>query len=76
MTPSAPTNPVFVQQTSARKVGSSLTLTPSQVVTAGDRLIVQVGVWSSANATTSAVTDSAGNTYTKLVAFTASDHTR
>ena len=55
---------------------SSLTLTPSQVVTVGDRLIVQVGVWSSANATTSAVTDSAGNTYTELVAFTASDHTQ
>ena len=75
VTPSAPTNPVFVQQTSARTVASSLTLTPTQVVTVGNRLIVQVGVWSASNATTSAVTDSAGNTYTKLVAFTASDHT-
>ncbi|HEY5115468.1 MAG TPA: fibronectin type III domain-containing protein, partial [Nakamurella sp.] len=75
VTPVAVTAPVFVQQTSARKNAASLTLTPTQAVTAGNRLIVQVGVWSATNATASAVTDSAGNTYTKLAAFTASDHT-
>jgi hypothetical protein len=32
-------------------------------------------VWNSAQATASSVTDSAGNTYTELTHFTASDHT-
>jgi hypothetical protein len=44
--------------------------------TANNRLIVQVGVWSSASATVSTVTDSAGDTFTKLTSFTASDHTQ
>ena len=44
-------------------------------VTSGNRLIVEMGVWSYGNASASGVTDSAGNTYTKLTAFKASDNT-
>jgi hypothetical protein len=75
VTPTAVANPEFVQQVSARRAASTVTLVPGQVITTGNRLIVQVGIWSAANATASAVTDTAGNTYTKLSAFTASDHT-
>ncbi len=44
-------------------------------MTAGDRLVVEVGVWSSAAATATSVTDSAGNSYTELLHFQASDKT-
>ena len=65
-----------MQQVSAVKAsGTSLTLTPGTAVTSGDRLIVEVGVWSGGNATASSVTDSAGNTYTELTHFKASDNT-
>ena len=68
--------PAFVQQVAAHHgTASSLAVTPSAAVTAGDRLVVEVGVWSSGSATASGVTDSAGNPYTELTHFTASDHT-
>jgi hypothetical protein len=38
-------------------------------------MVVEVGVWSSSAATASAVTDSAGNTYTELTHFKAGDNT-
>jgi hypothetical protein len=38
-------------------------------------MVVEVGVWSSGHGTASGVTDSAGNTYTELTHFTASDGT-
>jgi hypothetical protein len=44
-------------------------------VTIGNRLLVEVGVWNSSGATASSVTDSAGNTYTELTHFKASDNT-
>ena len=68
--------PTFVQQAAAHH-GSAATLavTPAAAVTAGDRLVVEVGTWSSGSATASTVTDSAGNGYTELSHFTASDHT-
>jgi hypothetical protein len=80
---SAPSNAVtpanaavsFVQQVSARGHGTSLAVTPGSAVTAGDRIVVEVGVWSSSNATASSVTDSAGNTYAELTHFTAPDGT-
>src|SRR5205823_54733 len=43
--------------------------------TAGNRLVVEVGVWGSGAPTASAVTDDAGDTFVKLLSFTASDHT-
>lgn len=50
-------------------------MTPGSAVAAGDRMVVEVGVWNSSGATASAVTDSAGNTYTELTHFKASDGT-
>ena len=68
--------PAFVQQASAHSGGSTaLGAKLPGAVTAGNRLVVEVGVWSAAQATTGSVTDSAGNTYTELTHFTASDHT-
>jgi hypothetical protein len=68
-------SPAFVQQVSNRGVGSSLVVQPTSNVTSGNRLIVEAGVWSSGNASASAVSDSAGNTYTELTHFKASDNT-
>jgi Domain of unknown function (DUF1929)/Fibronectin type III domain len=67
--------PAFVQQVSKRANATSVALQPSSNVTTGDRLIVEVGVWDNANDSASAVTDSAGNTYTELTHFKASEHT-
>ena len=54
---------------------TSLTLTPSTNISTGNRLVVEVGVWSSSGATAASVTDSAGNTYVELLHFKASDET-
>ena len=68
--------PAFVQQVTGHGLNlTKLTLTPTSNVTAGDRLVVLVGVWSNGAATAKSVTDSAGNTYVELLHFTASDHT-
>ncbi len=73
----ASAGPAFVQQTSAHGSGkTSLKLTPTSPITAGNRLVVTVGVWSSSNATAASVTDSAGNSYTDVLHFTASDGTQ
>ena len=45
-------------------------------VTTGNRLVVEVADWSSGHATTSSVTDSAGDTFTELTSATASDGTQ
>src|SRR5438034_4962760 len=69
--------PTFVQQATAHGAGSAArAVTMPQVTTAGNRLVVEVGVWNSANATVSTVTDTAGDTFVKVLAFTASDHTQ
>jgi hypothetical protein len=76
VTPNATVTPVFVQQASAHGSNkTSLAVTPTANVTAGNRLIVLVGVWNSGHPTTSTVTDSAGNTYVEVMHFTASDGT-
>ncbi len=68
--------PTFVQQADAHHAAvSSLAVTTPSAVTAGNRLVVEVGVWNSRSATASAVKDSAGDTFTELTHFTASDHT-
>jgi hypothetical protein len=64
-----------VQQVSAHGHAGSLAVTPGSAVAAGDRLVVEVGVWNSSGATASGVTDSAGDSYTELTHFTASDGT-
>jgi hypothetical protein len=70
---SAPT--AFVQQVTARVSATSKAVTLPAAITTGNRIVVQVGIWSGAHATAKLVKDAAGNTYTKLVAFAASDGT-
>jgi hypothetical protein len=74
VTPSAA--PRFIQRVSDRSDASpNLLLTPASNITAGDRMIVMAGVWSEGKATISGVTDSAGNTYTKVTSVKASEDT-
>jgi hypothetical protein len=76
VTPVAITVPAFVQQATAHAGRTAaLGVTPANNITTGNRLVVEVGVWNSSSATTSSVTDSAGNTYVELTHFAASDHT-
>ncbi len=64
-----------MQQVSAHGHAGSLAVTPGSAVAAGDRRVVEVGVWNGSGGTASGVTDSAGNTYTELTHFTAPDGT-
>jgi outer membrane protein assembly factor BamB len=74
--PPPPGGPSFVQQTAAEKHAvASLTLTPASNLTAGDRLIVEVGAWSYQNAGAATVTDSAGDQFTELAHFRGPDET-
>lgn len=76
VTPTATPAPNFVQSATVHGQGSATrTISMTNPIVAGDRLIVEVGVWSSTHAIASAVTDSAGNTYTEALHFTASDAT-
>jgi hypothetical protein len=73
----AGTTPTFVQQVSAHSgKAASIAATLPANTTAGNRLVVEVGVWSSGAATASTVTDSAGDSFVKLLSFAASDHTQ
>jgi hypothetical protein len=68
------TCPCFVQQVTAHDGGVlSLAATPSSPLTSGNRLVVEVDVWSSQAATTATVTDSAGDPFTELAQFAAPD---
>ena len=76
VTPAASTAPVFVQSKSAHSLNvTSLTLTPGSAITAGNRLLVETGVWNSSGSTVSSVTDSAGNKYVELAHWKASENT-
>ena len=73
-----PAGPVFVQQTwtgaasvTTAGLGGAL---PSNV-TAGNRLIVLTEMWAFSGPTAATVTDSVGNTYTKLLGFKGPDNT-
>ena len=68
--------PAFVQQASTHASGvSTLAVTPSAPLGTGNRLVVEVGVWSGSAATTSSVTDTAGDTFTEVSHFTGPDKT-
>ncbi|WP_018682977.1 fibronectin type III domain-containing protein [Actinokineospora enzanensis] len=67
--------PAFVQKASARAVATSKAVTLPNAVVAGNRIVVQVGIWSSGHATAKTVKDAANNTYTKLTAVVAADGT-
>jgi Domain of unknown function (DUF1929)/Fibronectin type III domain len=76
VTPSAAAVPSFVQQASTHVASaSSISVTPTAPLGSGDRLVVEVGAWSAAKATTSGVTDSAGDTFTEVSHFTGPDQT-
>ncbi|MBV9285051.1 MAG: fibronectin type III domain-containing protein, partial [Acidimicrobiia bacterium] len=76
VTPGTVLTPSFIQQVAAHAAGvTSLTVTPGSGVTVGNRLVVLVGVWSSGAATAQSVTDSAGNIYTEVLHFAASEKT-
>ncbi|MBI4899051.1 MAG: fibronectin type III domain-containing protein, partial [Actinobacteria bacterium] len=76
VTPTPSGGIAFVQQTSGRTAASSLALVPAQTISTGDRLIVQVGIWSLSGATAKSVTDAAGNSWTRLTSTVASDGTQ
>jgi hypothetical protein len=68
--------PVFVQSKSVHSLNvTSLTVTPGSAITAGDRLLVETGVWNSSGSAISSVTDSAGNDYVELAHWKASENT-
>jgi hypothetical protein len=68
--------PCFVQQAASHAGGvTSLQVIPSSPLTTGNRLIVEVGVWSGHKATAASVSDSAGDPFTELTRFVASDGT-
>jgi hypothetical protein len=76
VTPSPAASPTFAQQASTHASGvTSLAVTPQAALAPGDRLVVEVGAWGSPSATTSSVTDSAGDTFTEVSHFTGSDKT-
>jgi hypothetical protein len=66
----------FVQQVGTY-VGSatSLSVAPAANLTAGNRLVVLAGIWGSGGPTASGVADSAGDTFTEVLHFKASDGT-
>ncbi len=67
--------PAFVQQVSVHANAASVKLTPTSAITAGNRIVVMVGIWNASSATAKSVTDSAGNAYTEVLHFKASDNT-
>ena len=76
VTPSGTSSPAFVQEVAGHAHNvASLAVTPTTALASGNRLVVEVGVWSSAKATASSVKDSAGDTFTELLHFKASDGT-
>ena len=76
VTPTAATAPSFVQQASTHAAAaSSISVTPTAPLGSGNRLVVEVGVWKGTKATTSSVTDSAGDTFTEVSHFTGPDQT-
>ena len=74
--PAVAARPAFVQQVSAHGSGkSSIAVTTGASVPAGDRLVVEVGVWNASDATTASVTDSTGDPFVEVTHFAASDDT-
>lgn len=71
----AATTPAFVQQASAHGSGTTLSAATGASVASGDRLVVEVAVWSGGKATASSVTDSLGDSFVEVTHFTATDNT-
>ena len=76
VTAAAPASPTFVQVADAHgSAKASLAVTTGANVTAGDRLVVEVGVWKARGASTTSVTDTAGDPFVEVTHFSASDGT-
>ncbi len=73
VTPATAPPVAFVQQVTGHGSGANRSVTPAAAITTGNRLIVEVGIWAAAHPTISSVTDTAGNTYTNVARFAASD---
>lgn len=70
--------PAFVQQASTHGHNqSSVSVTPTAALGAGNRLIVEVGMWSTlgVSATAATVSDSAGDVFTEVLHYAAADRT-
>jgi hypothetical protein len=68
--------PTFVQKVSGRGTGKTRTVTMPSATVAGNRLIVEVGIWNYSSSKITAVTDNAGDTFVRLLSVVAADHTR
>src|SRR5262249_11243008 len=76
VTPAPPTAPAFVQAATAHALDvTSLSATPTPPVATGNGLVVEAMTWANSGPTITSVTDSAGNTYTKLTSLVATDKT-
>ncbi len=76
VTPSSTAPPVFVQQAGSQAASAkSISVQPSRSVTAGNRLVVEVAAYNSSKPSITAVTDTAGDTFTQLSSTTAPDGT-
>ena len=76
VTPSTSAPPVFIQQASAHASSVStagISVVPTSDVTAGNRLVVEVGAWRSGGGNTTNVTDAAGDSFTELTSSTSAD---
>jgi hypothetical protein len=68
--------PEFIQQMSARSASAgNLQMTPTSNVTLGNRIVVLTGFWNWGSQAIASVSDSAGNTYTRVANVRAPDHT-
>jgi Domain of unknown function (DUF1929)/Fibronectin type III domain/Glyoxal oxidase N-terminus len=68
-------SPAFVQKVTGHGVGTTRSVTLPNATKAGNRLVVEVGVWNATAATISGVTDNAGDTFVKILTFAASENT-
>jgi N,N-dimethylformamidase beta subunit-like protein/uncharacterized protein DUF4082/concanavalin A-like lectin/glucanase superfamily protein/fibronectin type III domain protein/BACON domain-containing protein/Big-like domain-containing protein len=80
---SAPSNavtpspaPEFIQQMSARSASAgNVQMTPTSNLTLGNRIVVVTGFWNWGSQAVASVSDSAGNTYTRVANVRAPDQT-
>ncbi|TML25961.1 MAG: DUF1929 domain-containing protein [Actinobacteria bacterium] len=77
VTPTSSPPPAFVQQASGFVASTtSFAVSTTGGTTPGDRLVVEVAEWGGAGPTTSGVTDSAGDVFTRVASVTGSDRTQ
>lgn len=75
VTPSTVPPVAVVQQATSHGNGATRPVPLAAGLTAGDRMVVEAGVWGPNNQKAQSVTDTAGDTYTEVLKKTASDGT-